>query len=107
MVTKGETEKIPVTDNIAPLTEKLEQISLDCSGQFNVQSLKTHLKTSSQFGNLRQHSLTNSHQVIQIQGKYFKAPPSNAHLPQTSGIYLFSVFYNITNLIEKHLSGSV
>ncbi|XP_026569317.1 uncharacterized protein LOC113444672 [Pseudonaja textilis] len=68
MVTKRETEKTPVTDNIDSITKKLEQISLHCPGQFNVQSLKTHLKTSSQFGNLRQHSLTNSHQVIQIQG---------------------------------------
>ncbi|KAG8135315.1 hypothetical protein E2320_008344, partial [Naja naja] len=68
MVTKRETEKISVTNNIASLTKKLEQTSLNCPGQFNVQSLKTHLKTSSQFGNLRQHSLTNSHQAIQKQG---------------------------------------
>ncbi|XP_039176452.1 uncharacterized protein LOC120310111 isoform X2 [Crotalus tigris] len=63
MVTESEIEKNPFTDNITLLAEKLKQISLDCPGQFNIHSLKI----SSQFGCLRQHSLTNSHQVIHIQ----------------------------------------
>lgn len=90
MVTESEIEKSPFTDNITLLAEKLKQISLDCPGQFNTQSLKI----SSQFGCLRQHSFTNSHQVIHIQSKYFTVPPSYAHLPQTLGIFLFSEFYN-------------
>lgn len=70
-MTESEIEKNLVTDNITLLAEKLKQISLDCPGQFNIQSLKI----SSQFGCLIQHSLTNSHQVIHIQSKYFKSTP--------------------------------